>query len=109
MAESLPTSLCDFVSDPDSAWVEQQLLAHIRGLERQGLKPRTIARALARALFNFCLDLYDNSILSRLWVRDFLQATGRDFIQEEEFASDIEKLVVLREKHLKKAEPLWSA
>ncbi|CAB5601498.1 Uncharacterised protein [Pseudomonas putida] len=109
MEESLPTSLCDFVSDPDSAWVEQQLLAHIRGLERQGLKPRTIARALARALFNFCLDLYDNSILSRLWVRDFLQATGRDFIQDEEMLDDIEKLVVLREKYLKKADPLGSA
>lgn len=109
MEENLPISLCDFVSDPDSAWVEQQLFAHIRGLECRGVKPRTIARALARALFSFCLDLYENSMLSRLWVRDFLQATGRDFIQEEEFSSDIEKLVVLREKYLKKADPLGSA
>ncbi|HCF4204959.1 TPA: hypothetical protein NID94_003997 [Pseudomonas aeruginosa] len=109
MNESLPISLCDFVSDPDSAWVEQQLLAHIRGLERQGLKPRTIVRALARALFSFCLDLYENSMLSRLWVRDFLQATGRDFIQDEEMLDDIEKLVFLQDRYIKKADPLGSA
>lgn len=109
MEERLPTPMSDFVSDPDAAWVEQQLLAHIRSLEHQGLPPRTIARALARVLFNFCWDLYDRSMGSRIWIKKFLQQTGRDFIQEEDFVNDAEKLVVLREKYLKNTEPFGSA
>lgn len=109
MEERLPAPIRDLVSDPDAAWIEQQLLAHIRGLERQGLPPRTIARALARVLFNFCWDLYDNSIGSRIWIKKFLQQTGRDFIQEEEFVSDAEELVSLQEKYLKHTEPAGSA
>ncbi|WP_236181500.1 hypothetical protein [Pseudomonas sputi] len=109
MEESLPTALHELLSDPDTAWVEQQLLAHIRGLERQGLPPRTIARALARVLFAFCKDQYSRSIGSRLWIKKFLQQTGRDFIQEEEFTSDCEKLIKLQDKFLKDSEPLGNA
>lgn len=109
MKESLPVSLRELVSEPDTAWIEQQLMAHVRGLERQGLPPRTIARAMARVLFSFCADLYDQSIGSRLWIKKFLQQTGRDFIQEEEFTSDGEKLFDLQDKFLKDAEPRGSA
>ncbi|MFD2644125.1 hypothetical protein [Pseudomonas japonica] len=109
MDESLPVSLRDLVSEPDTAWIEQQLMAHLRGLERQGLPPRTIARAMARVLFGFCNDLYDRSIGSRLWIKKFLQQTGRDFIQEEEFTSDCEKLYDLQDNFLKDSEPHGSA
>ena len=109
MKESLPVSLRELVSEPDTAWIEQQLLAHVRGLERQGLPPRTIARAMARVLFTFCIDLYDRSIGSRLWIKQFLQQTGRDFIQEQEFTSDCEKLFDLQDKFLKDSEPHGTA
>jgi len=109
MRENLPISLSQLLNEPDTAWVEQQLLAHIRGLERQGLPPRTIARALARVLFAFCIDLYDRSIGSRLWIKQFLQQTGRDFINEEELTTQCETLVELRTKLLKNSEPFGSA
>lgn len=109
MKESLPVSLRELVSEPDTAWIEQQLLAHVRGLERQGLPPRTIARAMARVLFTFCKDLYDRFIGSRLWIKQFLQQTGRDFIQEQEFTSDCEKLFDLQDKFLKDSEPYGTA
>lgn len=109
MKESLPVSLRELVSEPDTAWIEQQLMAHVRGLERQGLPPRTIARAMARVLFSFCTDLYDQSIGSRLWVKKFLQQTGRDFIHEEEISSDCEKLIDLEKKFLKNSEPRGTA
>jgi hypothetical protein len=109
MDEGLPTALHELLSDPDIAWVEQQLMAHVSGLERQGLPPRTIARAMARVLFAFCKDRYDQSIGSRLWIKKFLQQTGRDFIQEEEFTSDCEKLFDLQDKFLKDSEPHGTA
>lgn len=109
MDENLPVSLRQLVSEPDTAWIEQQLLAHMRGLERQGLPPRTIARAMARVLFAYCKDLYNRSIGSGLWIKKFLQETGRDFIREEEFTSDCEKLFDLQDKFLKDSEPYGTA
>lgn len=109
MGECLRVPIQEFVSEPNAAWIEQQLLAHIRGLERQGVSPRIIVRALARALFNFCLDLHDNTLDSRLWVREFLRATGRALIDDEDFTGVAEKLVALREKHLKNTPPAGSA
>lgn len=109
MKEDLPVSLRELVSEPDTAWVEQQLMAHVRGLERQGLPPRTIARAMARVLFGYCSDLYDQSIGSRHWIKRFLQRTGRAFIREEEFSSDLEKLIDLEVKFLKDSEPRGTA
>lgn len=109
MRESLPISLRELLNEPDTAWIEQQLLAHVRGLERQGLPPRTIARAMARVLFAFCTELYERSIGSRLWIKPFLQQTGRDFINEEELTTQCETLVDLRTKLLKETEPFGSA
>ncbi|MNW19034.1 hypothetical protein D3C71_2188470 [compost metagenome] len=60
-------------------------------------------------LFAFCIDLYDRSIGSRLWIKAFLQQTGRDFINEEELTTQCETLVELRTKLLKDAEPSGSA
>lgn len=109
MKENLPVSLRDLVSEPDTAWIEQQLMAHMRGLERQGMPPRTIARATARVLFCYCKDLYGRSIGSQLWIKKFLQQTGRDFIQEEELTSDCEKLYDLQDKYLKSSDPQGNA
>jgi hypothetical protein len=109
MKDDLPVSLRDLVSEPDTAWVEQQLMAHVRGLEHQGLPPRTIARAMARVLFGYCSDLYDRSIGSRHWIKRFLRKTGRAFIREEELSSDVEKRIDLEMQLLKDAEPHGTA
>ncbi|WP_321141787.1 hypothetical protein [Pseudomonas hunanensis] len=109
MDECLRVPIHKFVSEPDAAWIEQQLLARIRGMERQGLEPRIIVRALARALFSFCLNLHDNSKDSRLWVREFLRATGRTLIDDEEFIGLTERWVLVHEKYLKNTDPAGSA
>ncbi|MNJ70714.1 hypothetical protein D3C77_671930 [compost metagenome] len=109
MDERFPTPMSEFVTDPSEAAIEQQFLAHIRALERQGLPPRTIARALARVLFAFCRDLYDTSFGSNIWIKAFLKQAGRDFTQQEGFVSSAEELESLRQEYLEDVEPLGYA
>lgn len=109
MDERFPTPMSEFVADPSEAGVEQQFLAHIRALERQGLPPRTIVRAVARVLFTFCRALYNGSLGSNIWIKAFLKQAGRDFIQQEGFVSSAEELDSLQQEYLEDVEPLGYA
>ncbi|MFK4445214.1 hypothetical protein ABH944_005440 [Caballeronia udeis] len=95
----LPRALTELIPDPQGKRAEEAILSVVVGLEREGVPPKTIAKAMARVLLSFCvrqgsikgsfgwvsecLDALGRALEwqaeknRRAWVRRFLQKTGR--------------------------------
>ncbi|MFK4445215.1 hypothetical protein ABH944_005439 [Caballeronia udeis] len=95
----LPPPLIELIADPQGKRAEDAILSLVVDLEREGVSPMAIAKAMGRVLFSFCVR--QGSIRGnfdwawdcinglghalerqaeqskRLWVRRFLRKTGR--------------------------------
>lgn len=109
MKERCLSPISDILKEPNSTWVEQQFLSHAHDLEHQGLPPFTIARVMARLLFDFWWSQYLKSIGDRIWLMKFLRDTGHDFIQQDGFVSSPEELDSLQQEYLEDTDPLGYA
>jgi hypothetical protein len=109
MDNRLPLAVLQLVSDPNANWTTQQIKARIRNLETQGIPPRVIAEALARVLYDYCLEQCSKFGQSRTWAKKFLRDTGEDFLLTAEFSDLSERRVLQELKLLKNSDPKGSA
>lgn len=100
MAVQLPPTLEELINDPEGNRAKQQILAVVRGLERDGIKPSAICRALARTLMALCLEQYDKWGPHRCWAKKYLRDVGHRFQEEAEGIHRAETLVWAQNKLL---------
>jgi hypothetical protein len=95
----LPSALIELIADPQCKRAEESILSVVVDLERAGVPPKAIAKAMARVFLSFCMDKgaisgnfgWASDCLDelgrafqrraahsrRIWVRNFLRKTGR--------------------------------
>jgi hypothetical protein len=129
---TLPSALMELIADPQGKRAEESILSVVVDLERAGVPPKAVAKAMARVFLSFCMDKgavsgnfgWASDCLNelgrtferraarsrRLWVRNFLHKTGRlyqDAWTEIEVATPpLEKIV---EDRLRSINPQGSA
>lgn len=128
----LPPALHELLNDPEGKRAEACIVSVVLDLERAGIKPKAVAKALSRVLLAFCLEKGKDTAhfgwafdclaktgkvfetkaedVRRLWVQRFLQKTGRLY---REACLEIEIITPppeqLAEQHLRAINPQGSA
>ncbi len=98
----LPPALEELLVDRDGQAALREIETLISSLEKQGIPPAAISRAMSRALISLCERGYNAWGKTRFWARKFLELTGKKFTAKYDQINAEEMLLVEEKKRLEK-------